>query len=100
MRVSTPTKLYEVKVVVGKGLGVFAGRDLKCGTRFMCDWLLIHLTQGNVMDVPAESAKLSPDKQALFLSLHCQRIAARDDTRTSIIRIQARLTSECSSSIH
>lgn len=52
------------------------------------------------MDVPAESAKLSPDKQALFLSLHCQRIAARDDTRTSIIHIQARLTSECSSSIH
>lgn len=88
MQVSTSKKLYEVKAAAGKGLGVFAVRDLKCGTRIMCDRPLIHLTQGNAMDIPAEFAKLSPDKQALFLSLHCPRLAARDDTRTSIIRTQ------------
>lgn len=51
MRVFNPTKLYEVKAAAGKGLGVFAVRDLKCGTRLMCDRPLIHLTQGNAMEV-------------------------------------------------
>lgn len=43
------------------------------------------------MDVPAEFAKLSPDEQALFLSLHCRRLDARDAARTSIIRAQPSL---------
>ena len=57
----------------------------------MCERPLIYLTQGNAMDVPAEFAKLSPDEQALFLSLHCRRLDARDAARTSIIRAQPSL---------
>ncbi len=65
-RVSTSIKLYEFNVVVGEGPDVFPIRDI------MWDRPLIPLIHANAMDVPAEFAKLSPDKQALFLSLDCR----------------------------
>ncbi len=43
------------------------------------------------MDVPTEFVKLSPDEQALFLSLHCRRLNARDAARISNIRAQPSL---------
>ena len=89
MQVSgTSTKLYEIKEAAGKGLGVFAVQGLKRGTRIMCEPPLIHITRKNLMDVPAEFAKLSPDKQALLHSLSCRQLTAQDDARTSIIRVQ------------
>ena len=72
MRVSISIRLYEIKTAAEKDLDVFAVRDLKYETRIMCDRPLIHLTQGNPMNVSVELAKLSPNKQALFLSLHCR----------------------------
>ena len=91
MRASTSAKSYEIKATAGKGLGVFAVRDVKCGTRIMCEQPLIHVKQENLMDVPAELAKLSPDDQALFLSLHCRPLDdrdARDAMRTNDFRTQ------------
>lgn len=60
MLATASTKLFEVKAAAGKGLGVFAFRDPKCGTRIMYERPLIHLNQRKLMDVPAEVAKLLP----------------------------------------
>lgn len=80
--------LYKVKAVEGKGLGVFAVRDLKRGTRIMCERPLIHLLKGNLMDVPVEFSKLTGHEQALYLSLHCRPLDARDAARTNSVRTQ------------
>lgn len=77
---------YAVKVAEGKGLGVFAIRDLKRGTRIMRERPLIHLPKGNMMYVSAEFAKLSGHEQALYLSLHCRPLGALDAARTSNLR--------------
>ncbi len=54
----------------------------------MCERPLIHLARDNAMDAPAEFAKLSPDRKALFLSLHCRPLGPRDTARTNIVRAQ------------
>ena len=45
-------KLYEIRLLVGKGLGVFAVRDIKRGTIIMYVKPLIHLPLGTLMNVP------------------------------------------------
>ncbi|KAL8685942.1 MAG: hypothetical protein Q9218_007450 [Villophora microphyllina] len=65
---ASSTKPYEIKPSAEKGLGVFATQDIKRGTRIMCETPLMHL-KAAYDDVYEAFKKLSPQNQAVFLSL-------------------------------
>ena len=71
MHSSATHKLYEVRTSAGKGLGTFALRDIKRGTRIICEKPLMRLPSSNGLTVLSQFPKLSEAEQATYSSLSC-----------------------------
>ncbi|KAL8798825.1 MAG: hypothetical protein Q9182_006369 [Xanthomendoza sp. 2 TL-2023] len=61
--------LYEIKESENKGLGVFATRDISCGTRIMCERPLIHVERDDEPCISTRVRELPAEERDKFYSL-------------------------------
>ncbi|KAL2042800.1 hypothetical protein N7G274_004559 [Stereocaulon virgatum] len=85
-----PNKLYEIKIVTNKGIGMFATHFIPRGTRILREppLLLLEKCHGEeIYHVPLKFQQLSPTAQASYLSLAATTNAERDPGRLEWLQI-------------
>ena len=68
--------MYTTRAAPGRGLGVFADKDIKAGTRIMTDEPLVSMEDGTLSEgfeerITAALESLSPEQLQEFETLHC-----------------------------
>ena len=85
--ITAENEMYEIRHTDGKGLGVFAKRDIERGTRIMCEEPLISIeNKDDVTGMIQGFILLDPDQKALFLSLHRGNDEAREALIETVVR--------------